>query len=77
MSFKYGYMTQRSAFFAKAGQAGRNPTGAKRGSRAALQGSPLPLQRNFLAKRTSRPEMLDSSASRDQVNDSNNQSDHQ
>ncbi len=34
---------------------GQEPTGAKRGSRSALQGSPLPLQRKFWPSATSAP----------------------
>jgi hypothetical protein len=77
MSFKYGYMTQRSAISLTLGK-GREATGAKRGSRAASQCSPLPPQERLLAKREHRAlEMLDSPASCDQVYDGNNQGDHQ
>jgi hypothetical protein len=75
MSFKYGYMTQRSAFFTKAGM-GRNLPAQKEGAEPPDKAVHSHVK-EILAKRTSRLEMLDSPASRDQVDDSNNQSDHQ
>jgi hypothetical protein len=52
-------------------------TGAKRGSRATSQCSPLPFQKNFAQRNAAPLEMLDSPAPCDQVDDGNNQSDHQ